>query len=403
MRQLGLVLAALVLLVQILKGLSVETSLYPLLGTLFTYADGPVRRALLPGVLSLLGMDGLKAAGGALANLHIVLMTVLAGALLGRMTQLCYPADRLRLCLLWLFMASAVLPVLAALTGYFDVLLVLGLLALMGLLAANNFAAAMLLTLALGLQHEMAFVLAGILFAGEALLRPEQRRQVLACLLTLAVLATGYLALTAHFQPGLVHTAEVRCALMRPAEHPLVSEVWDKYCTRQMTAGVASDFTPWRLIILPFFLLVYGLLPLVLAVGTIMQMRQTGRIRTGLALLTLMAVPYGLVVIAWDTDRIIVLSSVAGWLLLDRWLALAPPKAPGRQAAIPVAVLVVFQLLLSYPAIDAYGQRRVIPPALEREYLIDARQAALLPIQHYNLAVPVFLNPATCIDSRCAR
>lgn len=403
MRQLGLVLAALVLLVQILKGLSVETSLYPLLGTLFTYADGPVRRALLSSILSLSGVTGLKAVGGALANLHIILMTVLAGALLGRMTQLRFPADRLRLYLLWLVLASAVLPVLAVLTGYVDVLLVLGLMVLSGLLAEGYLLAASLILLTLGLQHEMAFVFGFCLFAGEALLNPAQRKPVLLALAAVMIPAIGYLVLTAHYQPELVHLTETRCALMRPAQHPLVSVVWDKYCTRQMTASVASDFTPWRLIILPVYLLVYGLLPLALAVIAFIEMRRTGCYRQGLALLALMVLPLGLVSIAWDTDRIIILSSVAGWLLLDRWLALAPPKAISLSAAVPVGLLVILQLALAYPAVDAYGQRRVIPPALEKAYLFDMRQAALPVLQHYNLAMPVFLDPATCIDSRCAR
>lgn len=401
MRALSLFFAALLLLGQVIKGLSLKVSLYPLLGYIFTYADGPVRRALLPSVLAVFGATDLAAIGRVLAYLHFVMIAVLAGVLLARLAQLQFPADRARRWLLWLFMASAVVPVLAATAGYFDVFMVLGLIAMATLLADGFIITAGLLLLAMSLQHEMVLVPGFCLMLAEALLHEANRQRCLKVMAGVAVVAIGWLAFTAHMQPQLLPLAELRCGSLRPATHPLVVEVWDGYCVRQARATLASDFTPWRLLVVPFFLMVYGLFPLVLLTGGVVQSRRLGSWWRALALLALMAAPCALITIAWDTDRMILLASVSAWLILDRWLQLQPPVLP-RASTVVVAALVLFQAALFYPAIDAYGQQRVLPPQLARSYLIDPRGWVLPMLEHYKLTVPVFLKRETCIDSRCA-
>lgn len=403
MRQIGLVLAALVLMFQVIKGLNLETSLYPLVSYIFTYEDGPLRRGLLPTIFASLGITDLADIGRNLARLHVLLIMVLAGVLLGRLAQLKYAGDAPRRWLLWLLLASAVLPVLAATTGYVDVLLALGLIAIAALLAQGYALSAAALLLALALQHEMVLVPGLCLFAAEALLQPENRRRALAAGAGVFVVSGLLLALASHVQPGLVPLAEARCADLRPAAHAMVSEIWDKYCVRQVSATLASDFTPERLLVLPFFLMVYGAYALVLLAFGFVQARRHSSVLVALALLALMAAPAALVTIAWDTDRFIILASISGWLILDRWLQVQPPAGISRKAALVVAVLVVAQLLLAYPATGIYGQKQLVPPNVERHYLIDARGLVLPVLAHYDLAVPALLKSETCSNLRCQR
>ncbi len=403
MRQLGLVLAVLVLVVQIVKGLSIETSLYPLLSYIFTYEDGPLRRGLLPTIFASLGITDLADIGRQLARMHVLLITVLAGVLLARMAQLPYPADRARRWLLWLLLGSAVLPVLAATTGYIDVLLALSLILIAALLAQGYTFSAAGVLLVLAMQHEMALVPGLTLFAAEALLAEAQRKRVIIAGVVVLGLSVGLLALSASYQPGLMPLAEARCADMRPAAHNLVAEVWDKYCVRQARATMVSDFTPTRLISLPFFLLVYGVMPLALLFFGYTQARSGGTALKSLALFGLMAAPYALITIAWDSDRFIILASITGWLIVDRWLQVQPLKGTHSAVGYMIAALVAVQLAFTYPAIDVYGQKRIVPPNLERHYLVDTRQFVLPVLAHYNLTVPVFLRPEICIDLRCNR
>lgn len=401
MRLFFLFLAALVMALQIVKGLSVETSLYPLLSYIFSYEDGPVRRGLLPTLFKLLGVTSLEEIGRYLAGLHVLLLTILSGVLLARMAQLPYAGDRARRLLLWLVLASAVLPVLAATTGYVDVLLVLGLIAMAALLADGRAVSAALVLLVLMLQHEMVLVPGLCLFAAEALLDETSRKRTVWAGIAVVAMAVAYLAATAQYQAVMIPLAEARCAALRPALHALVQTVWDPYCVRQVTATLASDFVPLRLIVLPFYLLVYGALPVLLLGMAGAQLQGGFGWLRALALAGLLLVPYGLVAVAWDADRIIILASVTGWLIIDRWLQVQPLREVGLISATAAGLLVAAQLVLFYPAVDVYGQQRVVPPALAHRYLVDPRRWAIPVLALNGLKTPAFLDSATCIDSRC--
>jgi hypothetical protein len=393
-----LMLSTLGIGLQILKGLSLETGLYPLLTSLFTYVDGPIRRGLLPSLMHLAGVNGLDEMAAALSLRHFVLLGVLTLCLLGIMVRhwQAEGATGPRLLLYVLFLASPVLPLLAALNGYADILVVLGLLALHKLLNSKRDLAAAGLLLLLVLVHEMVLPLAlplwlfAIGFADSS----ARRWRLIKILAATLLLITGYLMVTAQTQSSLAELAQTRCESERPSAHPQVEEIWDVYCHRQMTATLASDFVPARLIVLPFFWLSYGLFPFLLLLLWYGQTRRGGW-RSGLVTLPLLFMPYALVTIAWDTDRFIMLSCVTGWLLLDGWLEKQPAPvlpAPGR---VLVLGLTLFQIALNYPALDVYGQYRLLPPSLAQCVLIDPRLWTLPLLQELGLMIPPFLDPAT--------
>lgn len=410
-RWLPVVLAAglLVSLWQILKGLSLKPALYPLMTNLFTYADGPVRRGFFPTLMAPFQNGNFDQLMMSMTVRHLLFLAVLLGYALYFLTRLWQSGSEhnARLAVFMLFLASPVLPLLAALNGYADSAIVLGLIALQALLIRQKTAAAGLLLTALVLVHEMVLPLAIPLWLAAAVWAPSRtdRKKLLLVLGSCLVVITAYLAWTAHFQNQFYPVAAARCETQIPLDHPHYQtaegqEIWSTYCSRQMRATLASDFVPLRLIVLPFFWLAYGLFPLVLL---LLWFGQTSRttLRTGLALLLLLAMPYALVMIAWDIDRFIMLACVTGWLLLDRWLSLHPAPNPSRALWVSCAALTAFQLAMSYPAIDVYGQARVISPQLERAYLIDPRSWTLPVIEKAGLFTPPFLDPKTCIDPRC--
>lgn len=394
---------------QILKGLSLKPALYPIMTGLFTYADGPVRRGFLPTLTALFQTGDLAQLMTILTVRHLLLLGALAGYALYFLATLWQDGreNTSRLALFVLFLASPVLPMLAALNGYADSAIVLGLIALQALLIRQQTAAAGLLLAVLVLIHEMVLPLAIPLWLAAVVWAPTRtdRKKLLLVLGSCLVVITAYLAWTAHFQNQFYPIAAARCETQIPFDHPHYQtaegkEIWSLYCSRQMRATLASDFVPLRLIVLPFFWMVYGLFPLALLLLWFGQTRRS-TFKTGLGLLPLLAMPYALVMIAWDTDRFIMLACVTEWLLLDRWLTLQPAPSPSRALWVSCAALTAFQLAMSYPGIDVYGQARVISPQTERAYLIDPRSWTLPVIEKAGLFTPPFLDPKTCIDPRC--
>lgn len=395
--------AALICGLQVLKGLSLEPSPYPLLLTLFSFFDGPVRRSLLPTAYKLLGITTLDSSARAIAVVHFVMTAGLVVALLGLFWQrLSEGKNGLgRLLLLSLLIASPVLPLVGALNGYGDPFLLLGLIGMNALLERGKVITAALLVLCLMLIHELLLVLALPLWLYHIFypLQPAWRRRLLAGLCVTYIIAAGFIVVSAQIQPALLPVAEARCAAERPEHNRLVA-IWDRYCTVQMEGTLANHFAPARVIVLPVYWLAYGFFPLALFLVWYGQASRIGW-REGLPLLILMMMPYGMVAIAWDLDRLIVLCSVLGFLIIDRSLARAPAPLPTRPLIAICLLFGTFQLAMSYPAIDVYGQARVISPQTERAYLIDPRSWTLPVIEKAGLFTPPFLDPKTCIDPRC--
>ena len=369
----GLSLFLTVMLFQMGRGLSLDPSPYPLSLTLFSYFDGPIRRGLLPTLLELAGRETLAQKAEALALLHFAALALLACVLgglaawrlkTGGMTDL-------RFLLLCLFVASPVLPVLAAVNGYADPWMALVLFAEAGLLFRGRFGQAALVMLAGVLLHEILLVFSLPLWV-VFLCRPSVPKAALAVFAGALILVFGHLCLASTLQPGLVPLAEQRCTDFRPADNPLVF-VWDDYCTFQMSGSLSGLFAPARLLLLPVYGMGYGVFPLLLLCIWAGLARQSG-FRPALPLLIGFGLPYSLVTVAWDTDRMFVLSSVAGFLATDLWLAgnrNIPPVRPVHAGLL--LCLGLLQLLLHYPAIDVYGVNRLVPPAVARSVFVDPR------------------------------
>lgn len=403
-------LVTLVIVWQIFKGLSVYPGLYPLMTSLFTYADGPVRRGLLPSLMQLFGWQGVnEAMVMALTIRHLAVMGLLAAVFAGMAKQL-WQHERWtgpRFVLFILLIASPVLPMLASLNGYSDGLIILGLFAMQVLLNKERFFSAAFLLMGLVLLHEMVLPLAlplwlATLYWAKA---TATRKRILLVLVGMLVLCTGYLALSTHVQNQLLEVAKERCQTERPFWHPHIQtvqgdEIWQIYCPRQMRATLKTDFVPLRLIVLPFFWLCYGIFQAMLVLLWYGQTRRSSSRITGLVLLPLLFMPYVLVTIAWDNDRFIMLASVTGWLLLDRWLALQPSPPLTRAGQGLVTLLLAVQLAMTYPAIGIYGQYRIMSPELSDRLLINPSNWTIPLLKRLGLVIPGALDPANSVDPR---
>lgn len=385
MRALILFLAALLLLLQIVKGLSLEAALYPQIAFLFSYADGPVRRGLIP---SLFHVAGIIDIGRALAWLHFTQIAILVAMVWVEMSR-----SRLA----WLLAASALLPVMAAVNGYFDPFLIIGTMCVAALLRRQRPWLALLVTGTMILQHEIIIFLTLPLFLLELWLSPLTRRRTAAVVAVLLLFLGSFLAITAQQQQRLAPVAEARCVAERPNDHVLATRIWDKFCVRHMEATVGSDFTPMRVIVLPFYTLAYGIFWITLLMLAIVTARRHPGQLGGL--LFFMAMPMALITMASDADRVMVLTSVPAWLIFERW-------AQVRSAAVQlpvkvVALLVLVQLPLIYPAVDVYAAYRALSPKVAERVFINTRSWALVLVNHYGLSTPPFLDVSACLDPRC--
>jgi len=396
-------LAAFLMVLQLAKGLSLEANLYPLMTSIFTYADGPVRRGLLPSLLALGGLRDLPALNLAYVGLHLLGLVLLVLVLLCELKRRLREGQAARLVLFALFVASPILTLLAATTGYSDVWLVLMLLAVDALLRRQHVGVALLLVAIGILQHEIALVLALPLFVAHGWLQPEARCRILGGALGLLLVGGLWLAYVGHVQPSLLPVAEARCAEFRPKIQAHVGPEWrDTYCTRHIKATLAGDLRPERLILLPAIWLVYGLFPLALVLAGLGRRHEGLSGWQGLCFVGLGFVPYGLIMLAWDTDRFVLLSAFVGWRVLDAWYAAVPcTQRPGRAGQWALAVFVGAQMLLTYPAVNFYATKRVLPPVLSDALFIDSRFVVAPLIERAHLKWPNVLDPTTCSDINC--
>lgn len=400
-RTLLLLAGSFLMLLQVFKGLSLESLLYPVATAIPTYADGPVRRALLPTLYHFLGIRDVAALLNLHTHLHYVWLALLAATLLLAFTRRLAGGSEARRDLFLLMLTSPLLTLLAATGGYADPLLVALLVVVSECLRRGRACMAALILTAAMLQHEMVLVLGLPLFLAEALLQPAHRRATLTAAGAVAGLGALWLAVTALHQPEIYSQITARCAALRPEWHPKVVEVWDVYCERQTRGSLASDFTPLRLTLLPFYALVYGLFPLLAFLGGYGQIRREKQGARGVFLLGLMFAPLSLIAIAWDADRFFILTIVTAWLVLDRWLETSPPPASLSRPAL--GVLLLFQIALYVPAVDVYAVRRAVPPSLEARMLIDPRLWTFPFMESLGLRPMPQLDPANCVDTRCAQ
>ena len=265
--------------------------------------------------------------------------------------------------------------------------------------------------LVLGLQHEIAYLFGLCLFAAQIILEPQGRKTLLISSAAVVALAVIWIGLCSLHRPDLLGIAAERCVSMRPNGYPNAHEVWDVYCLRHTEATLASDFRAWRPILLPFQFIACGIFNLVMMVTVLAHLRQTSAKRWQVAsLLGVLIIPYGLVTIALDVDRIVVMSAFVNWLIIDAWLDLytVRQKGPGnnresRMSRWGIALLVLLQVPLNYPSIDSYGQYRLLPPDIADRYLIATRSWVTPIFTRYNLQAPAVLNPDICLDFRCSR
>lgn len=396
-----LALGAAILLWQVARGLSLAAWIYPLMSALFTYADGPMRRGLLPSLLHLAGISKMPDLLLTYTFLHFAQIILLAAALIFYLRHLLAKGSEARVWLMFFLLASPVLPVLAVTSGYSDVALVLILIALRLLLSAGKVKTAALLLQIAALHHEMVLVLGLPLFLAEALL--TRNRAPLLAAIAVACVSAAALAASAHFQPDLAEEAIRRCAEQRPTTASIfIREAWSINCVRQVQASLTTDFELGRARLLLLYLMVYGLFPLVLLLTAAARAWKSPRL-SGITLTALMFVPLGLILIAWDGDRIVTLTAVTAWLTLDLWMAHRPsPNPPPHALRIAAPLLLAFQLFIHYPAIDFYGTYRLVPPSFARHYLLDPRD--WIEWSHpYFVIFPPHVRRDYCIDPRCPK
>jgi len=405
LRKLSILAASLLVAWGVIKGLSLLPNGYPLIGYLFTYADGPVRRALLPSLFSLSGPLTMLEIAYWVSVLHLAMMTVFIGIILNRFMHITESGDSLRSALVWLLLASAIIPVISVLNGYFDVLLLCSLFCAWCLLQRGHVIAPAIIIVILGLQHEMALVFGLCLMGAQFLLVAQRRTALVLAAFGVVALAAAGLYLSGLHRPELVPLAAERCVSRMPAGYPDIVNIWKIYCERHTTATFATDFKPWRPLLLPFLLMACGLFSLIIITTAVVRVRHGANKWQSLGLLGLIVLPYGLVTVALDVDRIIVMSAFTGWLILDRWIELQPERTRsayrGEQVLLVIGVLM--QLPFNYPSVDAYGLWRVMPPAVADAYLVSPRTWILPIMNRYNLLVPTILSPYICPDPRCAR
>ena len=383
-------LAGLVAAFQVLKGLSIEPHAYGLIPFLHTYADGALRRALLPSIFALAGIND----PNSMAQMAVYLQLICLIGVASGIALIAATSQGLRSLLAWLMLASFILPGLAALTGYTDSFTALLLLASAYLLRRQKWWLAFIVLLIGLLQHEMMLALALPLLLAQALLQPQNRRALLA--------VGGGLILSAVFlmvAPVYVSAlpASEACQLYRPVDG-LQQQIWHEYCERLTGMQVSDDFNWLRLVLLPLFALTVGFLPLILLAAFISgaTRMQTRLERTSLILM--LALPYGPILFMWDADRLLLLAALSNWLVLDLCFSLTPAQVK-RPYQLIAAGLVILQLGLAYPIVDHYGAGRVVSPAISDKWLLSARTPAIAWLDSMGAKPPESL--IMCVDPRC--
>lgn len=390
MRRLFPILLTLLALFQTVKGLGLAPKVYPLSRALFTYADGPVRRGLVPSVMGLFGINSVPDQAVAMSWLHLLLM----GGLVFVLVVMALQREGLRRALPILLISGALLPVTAATVGFSDVLLFLGLIGMQSLLQKKQMISACLLLLVLVLVHELVLPCGlALLLAHQVFTEDKKERQRGWVIITATfIIVAAWLGLTSLWQHNLVDEAVRRCTFFSyDAEE-------ETFCRRQMTAHMATEFTPTRVILLPFYALAFGLIPLVFATLALGQARRD--LRRGLLLLPLMFMGYGLISIAWDGDRVFNFTLIVFWLIFDRWLE-AVPQPQLRHGKFFLIILILAQLMLTYPTIGFYSSHLAVSPTITRQIFINAGAPLAALMAKAGLNPPTPLNPKNCQDPRC--
>jgi len=382
--------AGLVAAFQLLKGLSIAPHVYGLIPFLHTYADGAVRRALLPSIFALAGIKD----PNSMAQMAVYLQLICLIGVASGIALIAATSQGLRSLLAWLMLASFILPGLAALTGYTDSFTALLLLASAALLRQQKWWPAFILLLAGLLQHEMMLALALPLLFAQALLKAQNRRALL--LISGGLIMSAVILMIAPAYISALPASE-SCQLYLPVDE-LQRVIWHDYCARLTGMQVSDDFNWLRLVLLPLFALTSGLLIPVLLAVFVTSAAQLQKTSYWVALAFALALPYGLILFMWDADRLLLLAALSNWLVLDLCLSLAPAPVK-RPYQLIAAGLVVFQLGLTYPIVDHYGAGRVVSPAISDKWLLSARTPALVWLDSMGAKPPESL--IMCVDPRC--
>jgi len=231
LRLLGL--AGLVAAFQVLKGLSIKPHAYGLIPFLHTYADGALRRALLPSIFALAGIND----PNSMAQMAVYLQLICLIGVASGIALIAATSQGLRRLLALMMLVSFVLPGLAALTGYTDSFIALLLLVSAYLLRRQKWWLAFIVLLIGLLQHEMMVALALPLLLAQALLQPQNRRALLAVGGGLILSAVFLMAVPVYVS---ALPASEACQLYRPSAHSRWS------CCIPVGANLSDRRSLWR-------------------------------------------------------------------------------------------------------------------------------------------------------------